>query len=58
LWTAPVALPFVPQRPTHWVVATWLMQPMERTAAAVTGFALGIGGVLVYALLGPRSRRL
>jgi len=54
LWTAAaIALPAV-DRPAYRVILTWMMQPAGTTTATVAAVVLAVGGVLTYALAGPR----
>jgi hypothetical protein len=58
-WTLPLAClgiaPMVPSRSdTTNEVAAWMLRPAGTTAATVTAAILCIGGVLLYALVGPR----
>ncbi|HEX6686599.1 MAG TPA: hypothetical protein VF062_27755 [Candidatus Limnocylindrales bacterium] len=56
LWAVPVlaGLP-LPIRSTYLMVLTWMLQPTQSTQATITAMAVGVTGVLAYAIRGPRS---
>jgi hypothetical protein len=53
-WTMPTLLWAPPGTALHQQVLAWMLQPAHTTPATVTALVLGAGGVLTYALLGPR----
>jgi hypothetical protein len=53
-WTILTLLWAPPGTALHQQVLAWMLQPAHTTPATVTALVLGAGGVLSYALLGPR----
>jgi hypothetical protein len=56
VWTVAAVSALLASQPAAAPLVTWLVQPPDTTAATVAAGALGLGGLLVYALRGPRTQ--
>jgi hypothetical protein len=54
VWTVAAVSALLASQPAAAPLVTWLVQPPDTTAATVAAGVLGLGGLLVYALRGPR----
>ena len=54
VWTVAAVGALLASNPPAAPLLTWLVQPPATTAATVAAGALGLGGLLAYALRGPR----
>lgn len=53
-WTIAAVSALMASQPAAAPLVTWLVQPPDTTAATVAAGVLGLGGLLVYAIRGPR----
>ncbi|HEX6351635.1 hypothetical protein [Actinophytocola sp.] len=56
VWTVVALSVSMAGRPPVAPLVTWPLQPPDTTAATVAAGGLGIGGLLVYAVRGPRTQ--
>jgi hypothetical protein len=54
VWTVAGVSALLASRPPAGPLLTWLVQPPDTTAATVAAGVLGLAGLLVYAIRGPR----
>jgi hypothetical protein len=55
-WTVAAVGALLASNPPAAPLLTWLVQPPATTAATVAAGMLGLGGLLVYAIRGPRAQ--
>jgi hypothetical protein len=55
-WTVGAVGAWLASQPPAAPLLTWLLQPPDTTEATVAAWTLGLGGLLVYAVRGPRAQ--
>jgi len=55
-WTVGAVSAWLASQPPVAPLLTWPLQPPDTTAATVAAWTLGLGGMLVYAVRGPRAQ--
>jgi hypothetical protein len=56
VWTVTAVGALLASNPPAAPLLTWLVQPPATTAATAAAGMLGLGGLLVYAIRGPRAQ--
>lgn len=55
-WTLAAVVGWLASQPPVAPLVTWPLQPPDTTAATVAAWTFGLGGLLVYAVRGPRAQ--